>query len=55
MNETERQAWNAAVAACEADPSPANITARDELKERILTGIHLKVMTEDGYQERTHA
>lgn len=55
MNETERQAWNAAVAAAEADPSPENIAARDELKERILTSIHLHIMTDDRYQERTHA
>lgn len=54
MTEADRLAWNAAVAACEADPSPANIAARDELKERILTGIHRHIMDEDAYQERTH-
>ena len=55
MTETERQAWNAAVEACQADPSPENIAARDMLKERILDGIHLHIMTDDRYQERTHS
>lgn len=54
MDEATRQAWNAAVTAAEADPSPANIAARDALKERILTGIHRHVMDEDDYQARTH-
>ena len=53
MTEADRQEWNAAVTACEADPSPANIAARDTLKDRILTSIHLHIMTGDRYQERT--
>lgn len=53
MTEADREEWNAAVAACEADPSPANVARRDELKTRILDGIHLHIMTDDRYQERT--
>lgn len=54
MTEQERQAWNAAVAAVEADPSPGNIAARDRLREDVLTGVHQRIMTEDRYQDRTH-
>lgn len=53
MTDAERDRWNAAVDAVAADPSPANIAARDELRERFLTDVHARIMTEDGYQERT--
>jgi hypothetical protein len=54
MDEKQREAWNAAVAAVEADPNPVNIARRDTVREEILDGIHANIMTEDQYQEQTH-
>lgn len=54
MTEEQRQEWNAAVAAARTDPSAENLARRDALRGEILNGIHLKIMTEDRYQERTH-
>ena len=54
MNEQERAEWNAAVDAAKADPSAENIAERDRLREKFLTGVHLRVMQEDDYQGRTH-
>jgi hypothetical protein len=55
MTETERAEWNAAVAAVNADPSDMSAVARrDALRERLLAGVHAKLMTDDAYQARTH-
>lgn len=55
MTENERQQWNAAVAAVKADPSDTSAAAvRDAMRERLLAGIHGKLMTDDSYQARTH-
>jgi hypothetical protein len=54
MTDQEREEWNAAVRAIAENPSPANIAERDRLREKFLTGVHQRVMTEDRYQDRTH-
>jgi hypothetical protein len=51
---TAVEKWNAAVDAANADPTPENIAKRDRLREKFLTGVHLRVMQEDDYQDRTH-
>lgn len=54
MTEEQRQAWNEAVAAAEADPSEANQSRVESMRRGILDGIHAGIMTEDRYQEHTH-
>jgi hypothetical protein len=55
MTEDERQEWNTAVAAANADPaSPVAAAKLYELKERLLSMLHSKIMAEDNYQSRTH-
>lgn len=54
MTKEQRQAWNEAVAAAEADPSEANQGRVENMRRQILDGIHTNIMTEDDYQGRTH-
>jgi hypothetical protein len=46
VTEDERQEWNAAVEAAEADPAPANKARVAALRERHLTAINRKINEE---------
>jgi hypothetical protein len=54
MTENERDEWNAAVRAAQADPTPENFAVLDRLRRQHLDQVHCVIMTQDRYQARTH-
>lgn len=50
----ERERWNDALAARDASPTPENDAILARVKDEVLSSIHLRVMTNDRYQQRTH-